>query len=194
MLSDELQKALDAAFLAARGEGHELLTVEHLLLALLSDTNVSEVLTGGGADLEKLEQALRDYIRQNIHSNRDSTEQVEVQPTLSFQRVLQRAIYHVQAAGKKQVTTLNVLVALFAEKDTHAVYLLNEQGVTRSTSSTSSRTASARTAAAQHSRRPLRNRRRTARTRKTARPTARPHSNSLRSTSMSARRVARSIR
>jgi ATP-dependent Clp protease ATP-binding subunit ClpA len=131
MLSDELQKALDAAFLAARGEGHELLTVEHLLLALLSDTNVSEVLTGGGADLEKLEQALRDYIRQNIHSNRDSTEQVEVQPTLSFQRVLQRAIYHVQAAGKKQVTTLNVLVALFAEKDTHAVYLLNEQGVTR---------------------------------------------------------------
>ncbi len=131
MLSDELQKALDAAFLAARGEGHELLTVEHLLLALLSDTNVSEVLTGGGADLEKLEQALRDYIRQNIHSNRESTEQVEVQPTLSFQRVLQRAIYHVQAAGKKQVTTLNVLVALFAEKDTHAVYLLNEQGVTR---------------------------------------------------------------
>ena len=131
MLSDELQKALDAAFLAARGEGHELLTVEHLLLALLSDTNVSEVLTGGGADLEKLEQALRDYIRQNIHSNRDSAEQVEVQPTLSFQRVLQRAIYHVQAAGKKQVTTLNVLVALFAEKDTHAVYLLNEQGVTR---------------------------------------------------------------
>jgi len=131
MLSDELQKALDAAFLAARGEGHELLTVEHLLLALLSDTNVSEVLNGGGADLDKLEQALRDYIRQNIHSNRDSADQLEVQPTLSFQRVLQRAIYHVQAAGKKQVTTLNVLVALFAEKDTHAVYLLNEQGVTR---------------------------------------------------------------
>ena len=131
MLSDELQKALDAAFLAARGEGHELLTVEHLLLALLSDTNISEVLTGGGADLEKLEQALREYIRQNIHSNRESVDQLEVQPTLSFQRVLQRAIYHVQAAGKKQVTTLNVLVALFAEKDTHAVYLLNEQGVTR---------------------------------------------------------------
>jgi ATP-dependent Clp protease ATP-binding subunit ClpA len=130
MLSDELQKALDAAFLAARGEGHELLTVEHLLLALLSDTNVSEVLTAGGADLERLEQQLREYIRHNIHSNR-SGETVEVQPTLSFQRVLQRAIYHVQAAGKKQVTTLNVLVALFAEKDTHAVYLLGEQGVTR---------------------------------------------------------------
>jgi ATP-dependent Clp protease ATP-binding subunit ClpA len=130
-LSDELQKALDAAFLAARGEGHELLTVEHLLLALLSDTNVSEVLTAGGANLDKLESSLRDYIRNNIHSAKESAEQTEVQPTLSFQRVLQRAIYHVQAAGKKQVTTLNVLVALFAEKDTHAVYLLNEQGVTR---------------------------------------------------------------
>ncbi|MGQ0530031.1 MAG: ATP-dependent Clp protease ATP-binding subunit ClpA [Panacagrimonas sp.] len=130
MLSDELQKALDAAFLAARGEGHELLTVEHLLLALLSDANVSEVLGASGADMEKLEQQLRDYIRHNIHATRGG-EQTEVQPTLSFQRVLQRAIYHVQAAGKKQVTTLNVLVAMFAEKDTHAVYLLGEQGVSR---------------------------------------------------------------
>ncbi len=130
MLSDELQKALDAAFLAARGEGHELLTVEHLLLALLSDANVSEVLNAGGADLERLEQQLRDYISNNIHAT-PGGEQNEVQPTLSFQRVLQRAIYHVQAAGKKQVTTLNVLVAMFAEKDTHAVYLMGEQGVSR---------------------------------------------------------------
>ena len=66
MLSDELQKALDAAFLAARSDGHELLTVEHLLLALLSDSNVSEVLTASGADLDKLEQALRDYIAQAV--------------------------------------------------------------------------------------------------------------------------------
>jgi ATP-dependent Clp protease ATP-binding subunit ClpA len=131
MLSDELQKALDAAFLSARSDGHELLTVEHLLLALLSDSNVSEVLTASGADLDKLESALREYIEQNIHSNREAAGNQEVQPTLSFQRVLQRAIYHVQASGKKRVSTLNVLVALFAEKDTHAVYLLNEQGVTR---------------------------------------------------------------
>ncbi len=180
MLSDELQKALDAAFLAARGEGHELLTVEHLLLALLSDTNVSEVLSGGGADLEKLEQALRDYIRQNIHSNRDSADQVEVQPTLSFQRVLQRAIYHVQAAGKKQVTTLNVLVALFAEKDTHAVYLLNEQGVTRLdvVNFISHGIAKNNSQAPQPRRKP----RRTTRTRKTARPTAKPRWSSSRST------------
>ncbi len=130
MLSEELQKALDAAFVSARMEGHELLTVEHLLLALLSDTQVTEALNASGADTEKLEVALRDYIRSNIQSIRD-VEKHEVQPTLSFQRVLQRAIYHVQASGKKQVSTLNVLVAIFSEKDTHAVYLLGEQGIGR---------------------------------------------------------------
>ncbi|ROH89156.1 ATP-dependent Clp protease ATP-binding subunit ClpA [Stagnimonas aquatica] len=131
MLSEELQKALDAAFVQARMEGHELLTVEHLLLALLSDANVSEVLTASGGDLDKLEQALKDYLAQNLHANKEQAGSIDTQPTLSFQRVLQRAIYNVQASGKKQVTTLNVLVAIFAEKDTHAVYLLGEQGVTR---------------------------------------------------------------
>ncbi|WP_028079308.1 ATP-dependent Clp protease ATP-binding subunit ClpA [Solimonas soli] len=130
MLSEELQKALDAAFVSARMEGHELLTVEHLLLALLSDTHVAEALNSSGADTDKLEAALKDYIRNHIQSIKD-VEKHEVQPTLSFQRVLQRAIYHVQAAGKKQVSTLNVLVAIFSEKDTHAVYLLGEQGVSR---------------------------------------------------------------
>ncbi|HEU0195788.1 MAG TPA: AAA family ATPase, partial [Nevskiaceae bacterium] len=131
MLSEELQKALDAAFLAARGEGHELLTVEHLLLALLSDSDVSEVLNASGADLEKLDASLRAYITENVHANHDAAGNQDVQPTLSFQRVLQRAIYHVQASGKKRVSTINVLVALFSEKDTHAVYLLGQQGVTR---------------------------------------------------------------
>ncbi|TAJ53481.1 MAG: ATP-dependent Clp protease ATP-binding subunit ClpA [Nevskiaceae bacterium] len=131
MLSEELQKALDAAFVQARMEGHELLTVEHLLLALISDANVSEVLTASGGDLDKLEQALKDYLTQNLHANKEQAGSIDTQPTLSFQRVLQRAIYNVQASGKKQVTTLNVLVAIFAEKDTHAVYLLGEQGVTR---------------------------------------------------------------
>jgi ATP-dependent Clp protease ATP-binding subunit ClpA len=130
MLSEDLQKALDAAFVSARMEGHELLTVEHLLMALLSDTQVSEALSAAGADADKLEDGLKEYIRTHIQSVKD-VEKHEVQPTLSFQRVLQRAIYHVQAAGKKHVTTLNVLVAIFSEKDTHAVYLLGEQGVSR---------------------------------------------------------------
>ncbi len=130
MLSDDLQKALDAAFLAARGERHDMLTVEHLLLALIGDSNVSDVLSASGADLEVLEKGLREYIGNNVQSVVDDGEH-EVQPTLSFQRVLQRAIYHVQSAGKKQVTTLNVLVAIFSEKDTYAVYLLSEQGVSR---------------------------------------------------------------
>ncbi|MDD3762842.1 MAG: ATP-dependent Clp protease ATP-binding subunit ClpA [Nevskiales bacterium] len=130
MLSEDLQKALDSAFVYARMEGHELLTVEHLLLALLSDTQVAEALNAAAADSERLEQSLKDYIRSHVQAVKD-VEKHEVQPTLSFQRVLQRAIYHVQAAGKKQVSTLNVLVAIFSEKDTHAVYLLNEQGVTR---------------------------------------------------------------
>ncbi len=131
MLAEELQKALDAAFVQARMEGHELLTVEHLLLALVSDANVSEVLNAAGADIEKLEAALREYLVNNLHANKDQAGQIDTQPTLSFQRVLQRAIYNVQASGKKQVTTLNVLVAIFAEKDTQAVFLLGEQGVSR---------------------------------------------------------------
>src|SRR5713226_3219428 len=117
MLSEDLQKALDAAFVAARGDGHELLTVEHLLLALLADSNVSEVLTASGADVDTLEQGLKGYIAQNVQAVHGEGKR-EVQPTLSFQRVLQRAIYHVQSAGKKQVTPLNVLVAMFSEKDT----------------------------------------------------------------------------
>jgi len=130
VLSEELQKALDAAFVSARMEGHELLTVEHLLLALLADTHVAEALNASGADADRLELALKEYIRDNVQTIRD-VEKHEVQPTLSFQRVLQRAIYHVQAAGRKQVSTLNVLVAIFSEKDTHAVFLLGEQGVSR---------------------------------------------------------------
>ena len=99
-------------------------------MALLDDANVTEVLNGSGADLDALEQALRNYIKNNVQIAPES-EDHEVQPTLSFQRVLQRAIYHVQSAGKRQVSTLNVLVALFSEKDTHAVYLMGEQGVAR---------------------------------------------------------------
>lgn len=130
MLSHDLQKALDAAFVDARRALHELLTVEHLLLALLDDTSVVDALQASGAHLDALERDLKSFINENV-PRVEEHEDVEVQPTLGFQRVLQRAVYHVQSAGKKEVTALNVLVAIFSEQDAQAVYLLNEQGVTR---------------------------------------------------------------
>ncbi len=131
MLSQDLQTALDAAFKSAKAEAHDLLTVEHLLLALLDDARLAEVLRAVGAQLEPLEQGLRDFIRGNVQTVDDVGEGYEVQPTLGFQRVLQRAVYHVQSSGKKEVTPINVLVAIFAERDAHAVYLLAEQGISR---------------------------------------------------------------
>ncbi len=131
MLSQELQAALDAAFKSAKAEAHDLLTVEHLLLALLDDAQLAEVLRAVGAQLEPLEQGLREFIRTNVQVVEDSDEVYEVQPTLGFQRVLQRAVYHIQSSGKKEVTPVNVLVAIFAERDAHAVYLLAEQGISR---------------------------------------------------------------
>lgn len=131
MLSQDLQAALDAAFKSAKTEAHDLLTVEHLLLALLDDAKLAEVLRAVGAQLEPLEQGLRDFIRTNVQTVGEVDDGYEVQPTLGFQRVLQRAVYHVQSSGKKEVTPLNVLVAIFAERDAHAVYLLAEQGVSR---------------------------------------------------------------
>ncbi len=131
MLSQGLQAALDAAFMNARRRGHELLTVEHLLLALLDDSAVAEILQACGAHLDALEKDLRAFISENVPVYGDSAETREVQPTLGFQRVLQRAVYHVQSSGKKEVGVVNVLVAIFSEQDSHAVYLLSQQGVTR---------------------------------------------------------------
>ncbi|MAA73978.1 MAG: ATP-dependent Clp protease ATP-binding subunit ClpA [Salinisphaeraceae bacterium] len=130
MLSQELQTALDAAFMVARRQGHEMLTVEHLLLTLLDNPAVNEVLQACSADITRLESELRAYIDTHVPQI-DSAGETEVQPTLGFQRVLQRAVYHVQSSGKKEVTAVNVLIAIFSEQDSHAVYLLGEQGVTR---------------------------------------------------------------
>ncbi len=131
MLSQELQRVLDAAFMAARRQSHELLTVEHLLLSLLDNPTVAELLKACGAKVDPLAKGLRSFIQQNVPVVDDGDDTHEVQPTLGFQRVLQRAVYHVQSSGKKEVTPVNVLVAIFSEQDAHAVYLLNEQGVTR---------------------------------------------------------------
>jgi ATP-dependent Clp protease ATP-binding subunit ClpA len=130
VLSNELEYCLNDAFHQAREARHEYLTVEHLLLAILDTPKVREVLRACGADLSKLKQELKDHIDQST-PRLDEGEEREVQPTLGFQRVLQRAVFHVQSSGKKEVGVANVLVAIFSEKQSHAVFLLNRQHVTR---------------------------------------------------------------
>lgn len=130
MLSSELEYCLNEAFQQARNSRHEFLTVEHLLLAISDIPGVVDVLGSCGADLPRLRKELRDHIDETTPLLTEETEQ-EVAPTLGFQRVLQRAVYHVQSSGKKEVTGVNVLVAIFGEKQTHAVYLLGLQNISR---------------------------------------------------------------
>jgi len=130
VLSNELEYCLNDAFHQAREARHEYLTVEHLLLAILDTPKVREVLRACGVDFAKLRQELKEHIEQSTPRLEDGEER-EVQPTLGFQRVLQRALFHVQSSGKKEVGVTNVLVAIFSEKQSHAVFLLNRQHVTR---------------------------------------------------------------
>jgi ATP-dependent Clp protease ATP-binding subunit ClpA len=130
VLSNELEYCLNDAFHQAREARHEYLTVEHLLLAILDTPKVREILRACGSDLGKLKQELKEHIDQSTPRLEEGEER-EVQPTLGFQRVLQRAVFHVQSSGKKEVGVSNVLVAIFSEKQSHAVFLLNRQHVTR---------------------------------------------------------------
>jgi ATP-dependent Clp protease ATP-binding subunit ClpA len=130
MLSGELEYCLNEAFRSARDNRHEFMTVEHLLLSLLEVPAVIEVLKSCGADVDKLRKDLNEFIDETTPLLAEEDDQ-EVQPTLGFQRVLQRAVFHVQSSGKKEVTPTNVLVAVFGEKQSHAVYLLGMQDVTR---------------------------------------------------------------
>jgi ATP-dependent Clp protease ATP-binding subunit ClpA len=130
VLSNELEYCLNDAFHQAREARHEYLTVEHLLLAILDTPKVREVLRACGAELPRLKQELKEHLDQTTPRLEEGEER-EVQPTLGFQRVLQRAVFHVQSSGKKEVGVPNVLVAIFSEKQSHAVYLLNRQHVTR---------------------------------------------------------------
>lgn len=130
MLSAELEYCLNEAFQQARNNRHEFMTVEHLLLAISDVPGVVEVLKSCGADLPRLRKDLQEHVDESTPLLSEGSEQ-EVAPTLGFQRVLQRAVYHVQSGGKKEVTGVNVLVAIFGEKQTHAVYLLGIQDVTR---------------------------------------------------------------
>ncbi len=130
MIAQELEVSLHMAFMDARQKRHELITVEHLLLAMLDNPSASDVLKSCGANIEKLRTDLVDHIEEHTPIV-DGSDEVDTQPTLGFQRVIQRAMLHVQSSGKKEVTGANVLVAIFGEKDSHAVYFLHQEGVAR---------------------------------------------------------------
>ncbi len=130
MIAQELEVSLHMAFMEARRKRHELISVEHLLLAMTDNPSAAEVLRACGANIEQLKKQLGDFIDEHTPIVPGDNE-VETQPTLGFQRVIQRAILHVQSSGKKEVTGANILVAIFGEKDSHAVYYLHQQGTSR---------------------------------------------------------------
>ena len=132
MLNKELEFTLNLAFKEARAKRHEFMTVEHLLLALTQNPAAANVLRACGANLPKLTQELVDFIKDNTPILPEEDDR-DTQPTLGFQRVLQRAVFHVQSSGKKEVevTGANVLVAIFGEQESHAVYLLGQHDVAR---------------------------------------------------------------
>ena len=130
MLNKELEFTLNVAFKAAREKRHEFITVEHLLLALLENPTAVEVLRACGVNLDKLGKQLIQFIEENTPVL-SANDRRDTQPTLGFQRVLQRAVFHVQSSGKKEVSGANVLVALFGEQESHAVFLLSQHDVAR---------------------------------------------------------------
>jgi len=130
MIAQELEISLHLAFVEARQKRFQFITVEHLLLAMLDNSSAAHVLRACGADIEELRAVLTDFI--NTHTPvAPGTSEVDTQPTVGFQRVIQRAILHVQSSNKKEVSGANILVALFSEKDSHAVFFLNQRSITR---------------------------------------------------------------
>ncbi|KXS32609.1 MAG: ATP-dependent Clp protease, ATP-binding subunit clpA [Candidatus Gallionella acididurans] len=130
MIAQELEVSLHLAFVEARQKRHEFITVEHLLLTMLDNASAAQVLRACGIDIEELRQVLADYISTHTPVT-PGDQEVDTQPTVGFQRVIQRAILHVQSTNKKEVTGANILVALFGEKDSHAVYFLTQRNVNR---------------------------------------------------------------
>lgn len=131
MLNRELEETLSTAFRDALHRRHEFMTVEHLLLALLDNRQAAEVLHACGVDFDRLREQLKRFVEETTPLLPENTPGAETQPTLGFQRVLQRAVFHVQSSGKSEVSGANVLVAIFSEKESHAVYVLQMQGVER---------------------------------------------------------------
>ena len=130
MIAQELEVSLHLAFVEARQKRHEFITVEHLLLTMLDNASAAQVLRACGVNIEELRQTLADFITSHTPVASGDHE-VDTQPTVGFQRVIQRAILHVQSTNKKEVTGANILVALFGEKDSHAVYFLTQRNVSR---------------------------------------------------------------
>ena len=131
MLSKELEQTLNDAFKGARVKRHEFMTVEHLLLALLDNDAAFQVLNACGANMSVLRDELNEFVESTTPLIPEDDEARETQPTLGFQRVLQRAVFHVQSSGKKEVTGANVLVAIFSEQESQAVYFLKMQSIAR---------------------------------------------------------------
>ncbi|KZY39856.1 MULTISPECIES: ATP-dependent Clp protease ATP-binding subunit ClpA [unclassified Oleiphilus] len=131
MLSKDLELTLNEAFRSAREKRHEFMTVEHLLLALLDNDAALQVLGACGTELSELREELTEFVDSTTPLIPASDEERETQPTLGFQRVLQRAVFHVQSSGKKEVTGANVLVAIFSEQESQAVYVLKKQNIAR---------------------------------------------------------------
>ncbi len=130
MLSQELEFSLNSAFQNAREKRHEFITVEHLLLALLDNPSAVRVLRACGGNVEELRRSLASYLEEQV-PRLPPNSKVDTQPTIGFQRVIQRAVLHVQGVGKKEVTGANVLVAIYGEKESHAVYFLHRQNISR---------------------------------------------------------------
>ncbi|MGA7749794.1 MAG: Clp protease N-terminal domain-containing protein, partial [Gallionella sp.] len=130
MIAQELEVSLHLAFVEARQKRHEFITVEHLLLTMLDNASAAKVLRACGVNIDELRQVLTDFIASHTPVT-PGDQEVDTQPTVGFQRVIQRAILHVQSTNKKEVTGANILVALFGEKDSHAVYFLTQRNVNR---------------------------------------------------------------
>ena len=131
MLSKDLEVTLNFAFRDARAKRHEYMTVEHLLLALLDNESSVKVLKACAADINALRRDLTQFVDETTPLIPAHDQDRETQPTLGFQRVLQRAVFHVQSSGKKEVTGANVLVAIFSEQESQAVYFLRKQNIAR---------------------------------------------------------------
>ena len=130
MIAQELEVSLHMAFVEARQKRHEFITVEHLLLALIDNPSAADALRACGAKPDALRKDLTNFINEHTPTVAGEDD-IDTQPTLGFQRVIQRAILHVQSSGKKEVNGANVLIAIYGEKDSHAVYFLQKQGITR---------------------------------------------------------------